>query len=268
MPWTRDTPWRQGSILNSRDFERLDIDQEEEGLVALAISHDCDITNEDLTAEPYVEFVIGRLIDKVDGNHTYAKNPRTLHISLKYGEDDVSLQLLAAEKIRIYKDVLHSVEPDVAWSMEKDAHRVLQHWLAARYKRQSLPDALVERLHPIADFLQKHGKKHSRAVLGYWLDYDPFAAELSPDQSYELWLYVVYATDEQEAQENAEQIAASLRENFSSFIDKNGDVGKIDLRECVAYSEEEFTLRDLRGNIEYRLDFISLRPKSAGPVAE
>ncbi len=268
MPWTRDTPWRQGSVLNSRDFERLDIGQEDEGLVALAISHDCDITNEDLTAEPYVEFVIGRLIEKVDGNHTHAKNPRTLHISLKHKEDDIALELLAREKIRVHKEVLHEVKPDVAWSIEKEARQVLQHWLAARYKRESFPDALVKRFRPVADFLQKHGKKHSRAVLGYWLDYEPFATELSPEQSYELWLYVVYATEEDEARGNAEQVAASLREDFSSLMEENGGVGKIDLRECVAYSEEEFTLRDLRANIAYRLDFISLHPKTAGPVAE
>ncbi len=267
MSWTRNTPWRQGSVLNSRDFERLDIDQEE-GSVALAVSHDCDITNEDLTAEPYVEFVIGRIIEKVDGNHTHAKNPRTLHISLKHGGNDISLQLLAVEKMQIRKDLLQEVDPDAEWSIEKEAYRVLQHWLAARYKRQSLPDALVERLRPVADFFQKHGKKHSRSVLGYWLDYEPFAMELSPELSYELWLYVVYATDEEDARENAEQVADSLRRDFSSLIEGNGGVGKIDLRECASYSEEEFTLRDLRVNIEYRLDFISLRPKSAGPIVD
>ncbi len=268
MPWTRDTPWRQGSILNSRNFERLGIDREEEGIVALAISHDCDITNEDLIAEPYVEFVIGRVIENADGNNTHAKNPRTLHIPMKHGEDDVFIQLMAADKIQVCKEHLLGIEPDTAWSIERGNLRVLQHWLAARYKRQSLPDALMERLRPVAGFLEKHGKKHSRSVLGYWLDYEPFVTELPTDQAYELWLYVVYTVDEDGAQKSAEQIAAALRDNFSQLIDRNGGAGKIDLRECEAYSEEEFTLRDLRGNIEYRFDFISLRPKSAGPIVE
>lgn len=268
MPWTRDTPWRQGAILSSEHFPQLGLDAPDGNLLAVAISHDCDITNDNLATEPFVEFVIAKAIEKHDGNNTHAKNPRTLHLQVTHKGSDVVLELYAPNKVSIEKGMLHTVEPGADWAINREGQRILQHWLAARYKRQSLPDALVERLRPVSDFLQKQGKKHSKELLGYWLDYEPFGIELAPDEPYELWLYAVYTTDEPDAQANAQQISESLGKNFADLIKKNGDVGHIDLRACEAYSEEEFTLRDLRGNIEYRLDFISLRPKSAGPVID
>jgi hypothetical protein len=48
--------------------------------LAVAVSHDCDIANENLEAEPAVELVLGCFVDKQNGNYTYGKNPLTLQI--------------------------------------------------------------------------------------------------------------------------------------------------------------------------------------------
>ena len=46
---------------------------------AVVVSHDCDLANENLDVEPDVEVIVGRTIEKADGNFTWAKAPRTLH---------------------------------------------------------------------------------------------------------------------------------------------------------------------------------------------
>ncbi|MYB33642.1 MAG: hypothetical protein F4X92_00630 [Gammaproteobacteria bacterium] len=262
MPWKRETPWHQGSVLNSRDFACIGLG-EAKNRVSVAISHDCDITQEDLRVEPHVEFIIGRCIEEVDGNHTYAKNPRTLHFTIKHKTNNVHIELLAVEKIRISKDDLCGMKPDTDWHIGDDALWILQNWLATRYKRQSLPDALVKRLRPATELLQKLGKQHSHDVLGYWLDYEPFSMELPLDQPYEIWMYVVYNTDNKDAEIKAKKIAGSLKKKLQSL-----ESDKILLQNCEVYSEEEFTLRDLRSNIHFRLDHISLNPKFSGPVVQ
>ena len=99
--------------------------------------------------------------------------------------------------------------------------------------------------------------------MGYWLDHKPFNEDLPPDQPYKLWMYVVYNTDDKDVEIKATRIVVPLKKKLQSL-----EANKITLRNCEAYSEEEFTLRDLRGNIQYRLDHISLNPKSSGSIVE
>ena len=47
---------------------------------------------------------------------------------------------------------------------------------------------------------------------------------------------------------------------------KTEDLGPVVLRHCEAYSEQEFTLRDLREMIEYRLEYLSYRMDPEGPT--
>lgn len=266
MPWSSETKWRQGSVLSAKYFETLGIQNANGMTFALAISHDCDICNDKLEVEPFVEFVLGKFVDTCQGNNEFGKNPRVLHLPTLFEGKAETIELSAPNKVLIAKIDLNPYEPDERYSLEQKHRRILQDWLAARYKRQALPDSLNARLKHIVDFLDRQGKKFTSGVLGYWIDYDPRDIELSPEESYEFWLYVVYSNDIPEHGVNATKIAEELKSNFGRLISKTAEKGSVDLRECKAYSEEEFTLSDLMSNIQYRFDYLSHRTDPSGPV--
>ncbi len=225
--------------------------------VAIAISHSCDIANDDLEAEPSVEFALGCRIESCDGNFVGAKNPRKLHLHTHLKGDFQGLEVVASRKFNLLKVKLHQHQPDNETKLVSGEVKVLQSWLAARYKRQTLPDSLQERLRPLFKKMDKLGGKNAQAVLGYWLDYQP-REELKPENPYEVWLSVVYSTEHPEFEKAANDIAESLNNT------KN--LTGLDLIQCAAYSEEEFTLKDLREQVQYRAEHLSYRTDPHGPV--
>jgi hypothetical protein len=76
--WSRDTKWRQGSILDEACANALQL-LVSDRTIYIAITHDCDIAHENLEIEPEIEFVRATRIDRIDGNFSNAKNSRTLH---------------------------------------------------------------------------------------------------------------------------------------------------------------------------------------------
>lgn len=240
MAWSRDTLWRQGNVL-------------------------CDIANTDLSAEPFVEFILGRIREKADGNCTYGKNPRKLHLKYINAGSPVFIELLASEKSQVSKGFLESVHPDPNYEIV-GSRQVLQSWLAARYRRHALPNSLVDRLKPALDFLEKAGKKNSTGILSFRLSYNP-QEELSVHEPYELWLSIVYVTDQEEYSSMAEKVAQQLQDSFSDLLKETEKHGHVDLRQCEAVSETEFTLRDVRDTVEYHAEHLSYRSDPPDPIA-
>ncbi|OGA72790.1 MAG: hypothetical protein A3G81_11825 [Betaproteobacteria bacterium RIFCSPLOWO2_12_FULL_65_14] len=134
--------------------------------------------------------------------------------------------------------------------------------MASRYHRQALPDELVERLRPVK--FEKAGKSGIHGIIGFWLDYDPNDNSLPPDQKYELAVNVVYATDDVAHEKAAVEAARALRAAFEAQFKKDGKWKSIELVRCEAVSERDFTMRDMRETVNFRLEHLSLR---AGPDA-
>ncbi len=266
MAWSRDTAWSQGDILRAEDLLSLGVSLPDTAAMAVVISHDCDIANDNLNVEPDVEFVLGKIVEEANGNYRFAKNPRILHISVKHSDDPCVVELAASRKVVINKDALANCSPDERFSIDPKSLRILQSWLAARYRRQALPDVLVNRLCPVFDFMEKQGKKYAKGILGYWFDVDPRSGDLSSEEPYEIWINIVYTIDDQEAGQNGVVLAKSIKEKFPGLMAKTEDLGPVVLRHCEAYSEQEFTLRDLREMIEYRLEYLSYRMDPEGPT--
>ena len=84
--WQRNSPWRQGHLLDSDVATNLGFlhPDEPDRTLVFVISQDCDIA-QDPSVEPKIEIVIGRMIgDEVEkGNNTNAKNARKLCISFE-----------------------------------------------------------------------------------------------------------------------------------------------------------------------------------------
>jgi hypothetical protein len=264
MPWSRDTLWRQGRVLLRKDFLAVGLSDPSDADLAIAISHDCDIANDDLDAEPAVEFILARVVEKEDGNCTFGKNPRKLHLKYEHEGKPVVLELVASRRVVVAKANLEAIQPDEAYALTS-SRQVLQSWLAIRYRRHALPNSLVERLRSVSSYIEKECKKNSEGILSFRLSYDP-TDELPPEEPYELWLSIVYTTDKAEYQSMAEKVADSLKEKFSELIDKTKEWGKIELRGCKAVSEMEFTMQDMRQTEEYCLEHLSNRTDPLGPV--
>lgn len=263
MPWSRNTLWQQGSVLAKENFARVGLTNAIEADLAVAVSHDCDIANDNLEAEPAIEFIFGCLVNEQNGNYTYGKNPRTLHLSYDREGESIVVDLTASRKISIAKDVLESIEPDRSYQL--DSRYILQSWLAARYRRHALPNSLVDRLREVFRHIDKEGKKNADGILSFQLDYDP-KEDFSPEEPYELWIDIVYITDDESYAAKADEIATGLKAKFSQLLDKTKDYGAVDLRRCEAVSEMEFTMRDVREKVEYHLEYLSYRIDPTGPT--
>lgn len=265
MPWNRNTLWRQGSVLDQRDFQSVGLTDVPDADLAIAISHDCDITNANLDVEPAVEFIFASILTECDGNYKNGKNLRTLHLDYKHGETSVFLELRAFKKFMLEKNTLEAVQPEKFYKLTPHSRKILQSWLAARYRRHALPDSLVERLREVSKYIEKKGKNNYSAILFFRLSFDP-KDELPPEEPYELWLNIVYVTDKAEYSAIAEEIAQNLKTEFPKLLEKTKDCGTVILRKCEAVSEMEFTLRDMRDTVEYHLEHLSYGTEPPGPV--
>src|SRR5271163_1441769 len=111
--WGRDTPWRQGHILAAETASKLDIAHPENDAetVVLVISHDCDLAYHDLGIEPNCEVMVGRSVEKLDGNCSWGKNARKLQLPFTGGSLPLIAEFLATSRQTIPKAFLDGHEP-------------------------------------------------------------------------------------------------------------------------------------------------------------
>ncbi len=268
MAWTRETPWRQGNVISPADAVALGLTKNgDEKTIAVVISHDCDLAVEDLSEEPFVEVILGRRIPQGHGNYSFAKHPRRLHLDFTHEGAPASIELTASARINVPKSALANTVPDSRFSVPVPGLRILQSWLSSRYRRQALPDELVERLRAVWPKLEKTGKANSAGIIGFWLDFAPDDNHLSQGELYEVWLNVVYSVDDPEHEKGAIAVAEILSTAFAAEFKKDGKWNLIELRRCEAVSERNFTLRDMRETVEYKLEHLSLRADPQAPTS-
>ena len=214
--------------------------------ICVAVSHDCDIAQEDLEAEPYVEFIRGRVLDKIDGSKANAKSPRDLHLECTREDRVLRLGFSASEKFRLEKTSLLGHSPE--GGLSPNAIRILKIWLAARYNRQAFPDDFDHAMRPVLKQIDKLAQKNSKDITGIFVDFRPRNDSLSGDGEYTVDLSIVHSLlpPDDKALEDAAQ---ALEKKFE---------GSMDLR-CLVFHESGFTLEDLRSVREIRLEHISLK---------
>lgn len=227
--------------------------------LALVISHSCDIVNDDLAREPEIEVVAIRLVDALDPNCANAKNPRLLHLSAFRSGTPVFVEAAATNKLKLSKLALSTFTPDNSFQIELSQLRVLQDWLASRYKRAAFPDSLAALLSRVEKTIEKIGKENPAAILDVFMLYEPDEPTLQAGERYELWINIVYSTEIPNAKSAAEASATRLRQRFEGQFKKNGVWAEIELVECVAVSEAEFTYQEMTRMKRYKLEYISLK---------
>jgi hypothetical protein len=215
----------QGHIINHTDGKQY-----------IIVSHDCDIAHTD---ELFVEIVELTEIEKFDGNRTKAKNVRELHIQ----HNRKLFKLIASTKKSVEKTRLRDIAP--MSRLDESNLRILQKWLACRYKRHSIPEELNKVVRPIFEDSAKKVKDTEDAIDGVYMAYEEID---SKSHTYEISIKVVY--DSQKT--DGEKKATDLAERIGKKIGENPSISS----SCDALSDHEFTLAEMKSFMEYRLDFL------------
>lgn len=274
--WNRTTPWRQGHILSEEATAALHLKsgEQQERAVVVVISHDCDLATVP-AKEPQVEAILGRLIEKPDGNYVHAKNSRTLHVPFICADQEQWVELTATEKLAISKTNLAGFAPRTDLRLDPSGRSTLQLWLAARYRRAAFPDAFENRLkgnglhEKLAGIVKPMGE-HIRAIC---FDVDDGKEEIrtNPEDTYALTIYVLYSTesDPEKAQTAAEDVREKIEFAFQqALFEPTQQWRHIELRECIVISDEALTYRQWTFLKQWRMEHLSLREEPPGPMLQ
>lgn len=282
--WMRDTPWRQGLWLSAESVQALGISPGEpaEELAVVVISHDCDLA-QNPENEPVVEVIAGRVVAETNGTYTNTKNLRRLHLPCTAGTRQVIVELDATGKRLVAKrasDVTpglagHVPEPSV--KLRPEELRILQMWLAARYRRAAFPDEFDRRLKDETKLAERLGSlfkttgSHISAIF-FEVDGHREVPHSGADDPYELRIVVVYSTqhDPAAARQAAAHSAAQIEAEFAKRCkDKvTGQWRWIELAGVEVLSDEAITYAMSQRLLKWQADHISLRADPVQPVFE
>lgn len=272
--WSRETPWRQGHLLGAEAVNALHLRHptEPDKTLAIVATHDCDLAQAP-DREPMVEVIVGRTIEKLDGNYTHAKVPRRLHITLD-GQEPCLAEFEATAKTYIEKKALADYEPRSEVRLSPETASTFQLWLASRYRRSAFPDEFERRLtnekldKKIAKALTQHGE----LISGIFFDVDD-GQELShdgPDDPYTLDIYLLHPDEpDYDAAAGASQAAAeAIQSAFTErLLTSSTRIWRqIELRACEALSESALTYQQFKQLKRWRLEHLSLAADPQQPV--
>ena len=247
--WTRNTPWHQGQVLGTETMNALKLVDSEylAECAVVVISHDCDLANDNLIAEPFVEVVIGRKLAAAKGDFAWGKSPRTLHLEYSRSGLRVFIELVATQKTRIDKNHLARFAPDASYYLSQKSLYVLRNWLSVRYNRAAYPDQFVNRMKDtkLDEKLANRIRKYPD-ISTIFFDLDRGEERDHSDGSpYELSVILAFVPGD-EPDSTFAQVSSAEDEIKQLFVDRVFDPRTeswkgISLRECLLVSEDDFT---------------------------
>jgi hypothetical protein len=274
--WSRETSWRQGHALTDDTVDKFDLRnaQAPEKTFVVVISHDCDIAASP-DKESDIELIVGRQIEKVDGNFTHAKTPRVLHIEFTTPEGAKLVELAAAKKTRVVKNDFADQEPRREFQLNPVGQSILQRWLGARYRRAAFPDAFDKRLDEskagkrLSKILETAGE-HIPAIF-FDVDDGKEVQRNEPTDPYTLRIILLHTS--QPNLRESETVALKVREQIESlfkelFFKKNNSWRDIELLECMVMSDAALTYVQSTLLKQWRLEHLSLQEDPEEPMMQ
>ena len=273
--WNRETPWRQGHLLGDDAINALGLrhNTATEQTLAIVATHDCDLAQQP-AGEPRIEVVVGCVAAEKDGNCTYAKNARKLHVEFE-GDDACWAEFEATAKVFIDKLTLNPFVPRSDVRLKPENHAIFQMWLASRYRRSAFADEFERRLTSKAvklhEKIAKAVKPHGNLIAGVFFDVDEGeeVAHHGPDDTYILDIIILHAADPDFflAEKAANAAAKAIKTAFVEKLFKPTNAWQhIELRSCEAVSESVLTYQQFRQLKRWRLEHISLAANPQQPV--
>lgn len=269
--WNRETPWRQGHALRNEDAKKLGlIAHDDDFSIFVVVSHDCDLAHEP-AVEPYAEIIIGRHLEKHEGNHTNSKNPRKLHLPLICNGESKFCELIAINKQTLPKEELGKFLPSPDIALAPEALRILQRWLALRYSRVALPDSFnaVMDVNKMNDKISNVLKSLGAYIIAVFMDLDD-NAEPHDDAPWPLSIFLMYDADfdpdkaELKAQKAAQQISSAFEKSFQDSKTKLWQ--GIELIECLPISNHVMTCHQSMKLKQWYGEHLSLRATPQHPI--
>jgi len=280
--WGRDTPWRQGMFLSHEAATAFGIAHDgDQDTAIVVISHDCDLAQPP-ESEPEVEILIGKFIEKLDGNYSSGKNTRTLHLECTAGPAPRFVALTGSNKRSLPK--LRPGMPSLAAFVPRDEirmspreRRTLQLWLASRYHRSAFPDEFDRRLNEetgVKERIAKAFKDSGAYISAMFFDIDEGheVPRNGAADTYSLYITLMYSTasDPGEAFDVAQKTADRIEEIFSSrckvTVDGVESWKWIELCGIDAIADDAITVAQSQALSKWHGDHISLRTDPEQPV--
>ncbi|OEU48366.1 MAG: hypothetical protein BA866_04850 [Desulfobulbaceae bacterium S5133MH15] len=167
--------WRQGKVFNDEELPASVKSQQYHADSLFVITmQSCDLVHYQLEDEPYAECIECQRIEEIDGNYTFAKNPRRLHLSISHIDGtEQPVEILAHRIFRFHREELASIIPSVEQYLSEKGLKTLVRWLASRYDRPAFPAEFNDRLRPITGKLKGKATKMSEAVTGLYIETIP-----------------------------------------------------------------------------------------------
>lgn len=269
--WTRETKWRQGHVLPPLAAAHFDLQHVAEPGVTcvVVVTHDCDLANDNLDAEPDVEVIVGRTVAAMNGNFSWGKAPRTLQYAGLCDGVPVHIELVSTSKRTLSKIDLAKFEPNPAFSLDAPTLAVLRSWLGSRYNRAAFPDNFVSRMKDtkvdvkLAKVLETYGKDISFV----YFDLDGGqCVERADGDPYTISIVLVFnpGDDAEAAAEAAENAAVKVDEVVRARLSPGESIS---LEACFAISEDDIPVSKARVLTQWRLEHMTLRadPQQLGP---
>jgi hypothetical protein len=251
MEWTRNSPWRQGNLLTDETVTAINLFHPSypDDTVVIIATHDCDLAQLP-DKEAYIEVIIGRRIQNLDGNNTHAKSPRTLHIAFE-GSEPMLAEFVITDKHIIDKNVLAGLTPETTFQLSPSGLSVFQLWLASRYRRPAFPDGFNDRMKEsgLAGKIAKAVKQYGEMITAVFFDVDEGreVARILPDDVYVLDIILLHNTepDFNAAEAAANKVKAEVENAFKVKLldNRSGNWQDIELRYVDVFSEEALTYR-------------------------
>jgi hypothetical protein len=265
MTWDRDTPWRQGSVLDANQMVRLGVAATATADdIAVVATHDCDLAA-DPSLEPEIELILARKVALLNGTFTHTKNARRLHLPFASTDGLVFAELNASQRRRVAKAALANEIPTALRLAPKD-RVVLKTWLGVRYNRPAFPEAFEMRLkaaklhEKLARALEPSGE-WIRALL-FDLDEGALVERSDPKDTYQLTIVLLYSTDDDV--QSGFSVATSAKQEIeaafhSKLFNRKEGWRDIELCDCLVVSDEELSFSVWTRLQPWRLDYLSLR---------
>jgi hypothetical protein len=273
--WDRRTPWRQGHVLTADTVAALRLAPEAnlDSLVAVVVSHDCDLA-QGPSIEPAVEVIVGQRIAAANGNFTHGKNPRRLHIPAAEAGVAFWVELTATARQSIPKQGLAAHVPSATILINSASRNTLQCWLAARYRRSAFPDAFDKHLADtrIAERIARVLEPLGNHIIAVFFDVDEGVDRdtKNAEEPFTLSIDLLYSTEnepvaaEAAARKAAEAITSVFHERC--FDTKTNKWHAIELLGCAAISDEILTYSMSLRLKRWNADYISLRAEPPQPM--
>lgn len=279
--WDRNTKWRQGSVVPTDLARRLGVvpDTADRHCVVV-VTHDCDLL-QSAEVEPTVEVICGEYIAATDGQFTFGKTARTLHLEFQ-GDQGVrtAVALSAPRKARVPKvsedDVsLSDGEPVPHVALPTKSRNHLREWLASRYNRHALPDEFERRLGTtgVRERLLKVLAAHGQWIAAVYLEIDDGEPREhdGADDPFEVSVYLVYdsSRDMAAAQKAAEDTKKRIEEIFTQRChqgDRKNPARWLSLTAVEVFSAGAMSMALAQDLTRWRLDYLSYRADPEQPV--